>query len=300
LGPKLFILYLFDVEKKLPEDCNSYFYCDDGTVTTSHKIENVMQEKCQTIMNDLNEWFAEHSLFLNAEKTKIIRFHSYQNPIKQLSINLNGVDVQKGGSVKFLGVNLDENLNWKDHCQSLTSKLNSIAYQFKNLRQVLDEKELIAVYYANCESHLRYGVGLWGWSTGSKDVFVSQKNVLRSLLGLGYTASCKEHFKRLGILTLPGIFIFELCVYVFNNKCKFVSNESFHGVNTRQKNNLREKQFRLEVTRKSPNYLGIKLYNTLPKSIQESENLEDFKKSLKKYLSKKNIYDVAEFVIWHV
>ena len=173
MGPKLFLLYLYDVDSILPRDCSGYFYCDDGTVAVSGRNDCVLNSKCQLVLDNLNYWFAEHSLYLNAEETQIIRFHCYQNRVSQLDVDLDGVDVPGGGAVRFLGVTMDETLDWKEHCRNLISKLHSVAYQFRNLKQVLNEKDLVAIYYANCESRLRYGVGLWGWSPSSGDVFLA-------------------------------------------------------------------------------------------------------------------------------
>ena len=101
-------------------------------------------------------------------------------------------------------------------------------------------------------------------------------------------------------LTLPGLFVFELCVYVFNNKSKFLCNHEYHGVNTRQKDKFHEKPFRLEKTRRCPNYLGVKCFNGLPKTIKDCDNSHSFKKLLKSYLCEKVLYSVGEFVTWQV
>ncbi|KAJ8983752.1 hypothetical protein NQ317_017855 [Molorchus minor] len=72
----------------------------------------------------------------------------------ELNINNTPLPTTKD-NVKFLGLNLDKNLNWKYHCETLVSKLASVTYLFRNIRTVLCIDQLICLYYAQVESRLR-------------------------------------------------------------------------------------------------------------------------------------------------
>lgn len=45
--------------------------------------------------------------------------------------------------VKFLGLHLDENLNWRSHCDALVSKLSTYKHMFYNLRSVLKTRHTL-------------------------------------------------------------------------------------------------------------------------------------------------------------
>nr|CAH7729620.1 unnamed protein product [Callosobruchus chinensis] len=68
------------------------------------------------------------------------------------------------------------------------------------------------------------------------------------------------------------------------------------NINTRQKELLHVPFSRFNVTMKSPNIMGVKIYNALPDVIKSSSNMVYFKRSLKQFLLKKAYYSLAEFV----
>ena len=66
----------------------------------------------------INQWFTSNKLSLNATKTKKIFFHKPSKKGDALLIlpKLTSDHVtERQVFVKFLGVLLDENLNWKEH-----------------------------------------------------------------------------------------------------------------------------------------------------------------------------------------
>ena len=60
---------------------------------------------------------------------------------------------------------------------------------------------------------------------------------------------------------------------------KYLS-ERFHQLDTRQKNDLALPKCRLVTGQKAFAFRGVKMYNTLPKEIRETESLSVFKKRI--------------------
>ena len=62
-------------------------------------------------LKDLDNWLKSNKLTLNLEKTSYMVFSSR----KMLSINLllNNVEIEKAHTCKYLGIYLDDQLNWK-------------------------------------------------------------------------------------------------------------------------------------------------------------------------------------------
>lgn len=115
------------------------------------------------------------------------------------------------------------------------------------------------------------------------------------MTGILNTDSCKNIFKKYKILSLPSLFIYELCLYIFKNKDRFLYNKNVHAINTRQKHDFHIPFQRLNVTFNSPNSLGLKVYNKLPLDIKESSTFFEFKKRLKTYLADKCFYRLDEY-----
>ncbi|PSN30369.1 hypothetical protein C0J52_28371 [Blattella germanica] len=56
------------------------------------------------------------------------------------------------------------------------------------------------------------------------------------MVGLRHTESCKEHFIKMGIMSLPSLFIYELSIFLFNNRGRFTKVNTCHQYNTRSGN----------------------------------------------------------------
>ena len=76
-----------------------------------------------------------------------------------------------------------------------------------------------------------------------------------------------------------------MCVHIFKNKHKYSLNKDIQNAHTRQKNDIHVSFSRLTITNKSPNYLGLKMFNNLPYDLKQNNiNLYQFKKRIKLYL----------------
>ena len=87
----------------------------------SHKDKDCLTNIPDAELNKLSLWFRANRLSLNLKKTKFIVFKPCQkrtNQTIQLLINSQKIDQVK--ETVFLGVIMDENLNWKSeisHCR---------------------------------------------------------------------------------------------------------------------------------------------------------------------------------------
>lgn len=299
LGPVLFLLYINDI---ISSSNDAYFtlYADDTSLIISDKCDNTLKQKCESALLNLINWFNSISLFFNSDKTQLIRFHPSQNKTDDINLSIDTKDTfrinaSQDSNCKFLGLYLEPCLNWKTHCKFLSSKLSSVYFLFMNLKPILTTEQLIMLYYAQVESRLRYGICFWGDSTLSHDVFVNQKRILRSIAGVSSTHTCKGIFKHFKILTLYSLYIFEICLFVFNNKNKFLTNSNYHQINTRQKNNLHLPFSRLNITFKAPSRIGARIFNRLPNDIKSINKENIFKKKLKLFLVDKCLYNSLEY-----
>lgn len=296
LGPIFFILFINQFDNI---DSNTFFtaYADDISALISDKLDNVLTNSCNDLVKYINFWFSNHSLYLNPSKTKLMRFHHAQNKtVKELDIVLGEDRLSFNASAKFLGLYIDSNISWKAHCEYLIPKITSQSYVLRQLKTILTTEQLIQIYFANVDSRLRYGVCFWGWSPFSDDVFVAQKRCIRSLAGISPIQSCKQFFVKFNILTVPSLFIFELCLYVFSNSNKFKRNCDIHHINTRNSENLHTNLTKSKVAFRSPHNMGPLLFNKLPNDIKIIKTISQFKLKLKQFLVQKCFYRVDEYL----
>ena len=98
-------------------------FADNITLYYSHKNLRVL--RC-CIENDLSvviDWFRANSLTLNVQKTNLLLFSPKNGKQPKFEINIDYVIVKPVKETKFLGVILDNELNWAAHVKSLLTKM---------------------------------------------------------------------------------------------------------------------------------------------------------------------------------
>ena len=83
---------------------------------------------------------------------------------QSFKIILNNVDIKRVEYVKYLGVLLDNKLNWKAHVSGLCSKLSRVCGIFYKLRHYVPQNTMYLriVYFSLVQSHLQYSLINWG------------------------------------------------------------------------------------------------------------------------------------------
>jgi hypothetical protein len=148
------------------------------------------------------------------------------------------------------------------------------------------------------QSHLSYGIILWGNSSqyNIQRVLLLQKKAMRVICGLQYSESCKHAFKNMQILTVTGMYIYNLLVYFKMHSNDFKLNAVDHTYETRNKTGfLRPLKHRTALFEKSVTYSATRLYNMLPINVK-CLGLNDFKSKLFTFLVNHSFYCLNEFV----
>ena len=272
LGPVLYLIYVNDFTQCINK-CHVTKYADD-TSFLLRKLQNFdFESSAIEILNDVKVWFASHKLLMNEAKTNIVYFtNSSHDKNTTIQIVMEHLTLKSTDHTKFLGLHLDKELNWSVHINKLCNKLSSCLFALRIVKNKLEAKSLIQVYYAIFESHVRYGIIFWGNSskTNVNKILLIQKKAIRVLAGLQYNDSCKEYFVSLGIMTVISLYIYETLLFVKNNLSSLKQDEITHLYGTRGKQTfVRPQKHRTKIFERSVSYSGIKLYNSLPNSVKE-------------------------------
>ena len=128
--------------------------------------------------------------------------HLRNNLIFDLKIKLNGKRLSETDSFKYLRIQIDERLTWKQQVNYVALKLNKANAMLSKLRHVLDIKTLRSVYYAIFESHLCYASLVWAQNTNSvKRLHLLQKISLRIMFFQSRNSHTRPLFKMSKILS---------------------------------------------------------------------------------------------------
>lgn len=283
LGPLLFIIYVND----LPQNINSevFIYADDTSLLMKGAKNEIVSAR-QTVLESVETWFAVNKLKINNDKNQSLTFSTTKGEEKEV--------------INLLGLKVDSGLGWSEHIQSLCGTLSRALYAIRKIKNVSTHNATRCAYYANFHSVATYGISVWGASSELERVLVLQKSAVRILCGLGYRDSCREFFKREGILTVVSVYILSVVRLVHQSSPKLTRGVDLHNYNTRQKEKFVIPKHRLKLTQQSANFNGLKFYNHLPNSLKQLSD-KKFKTAVKKILLKTTIYNISEyFGISHV
>jgi hypothetical protein len=149
--------------------------------------------------------------------------------------------------------------------------------------------------FAYFHSIASYRIIFWGNSSYSKKIFTLEKRIIRIMVSAHPRTSCRRLFKKLEIFTVPSQYIYLLMSFFIGNQEKFHTNSSVHNINTRNKHHLHRPVASLSCFQKGASYSGIRIFNSLPRSITDLKNEKtQFKVALKKFLNAHSFYSVDE------
>ena len=295
LGPLIFLIFVNDMRLHLT-DVDSVQFANDTTIVFGHPNENYLKYCVERELAILGDWFRANKLTLNVDKSVFLMFNRKgQGNINQLKLGDSLID--RVSTTKFLGVWLDDQLNWKTHLNKLLSKLKCGLGMLQRSKELLSYKAKKLLYYGQVQSHLCYGLGVWGpmLSPGQiTQLCTIQRKCVRMI---DSSVPTSEAFKKLQILTVSDMINLEqgklgnklcngllpsvltrLMMHDFNN-CTIVKN---HSYKPRQKDIPNRPNAKLNLYRKSFLYQAIACYSKLDKKLRDSPTIFSFSKKLKK------------------
>ncbi len=89
-------------------------FADDSIAHYSSKSKHELEETVNSELHYLCNWFKVKKLSLNIEKTNHLAIGRSQSR-NNYSIYMDGAEIPRGTHVKFLGIFVDDQLNWYEH-----------------------------------------------------------------------------------------------------------------------------------------------------------------------------------------
>lgn len=293
LGPILFLLYANDLAEGFESGLVCQ-YADDTSVVFAGDSIVSLSRGCTGAVAEMQQWCSDNHLVLNNNKTGLVVFSKSFNSTESPYINLSGKSIPVVDHIRFLGVHLDSTLNYEHHIGSLVSRLNSYCSLIRRLKDVLTTKTLLTFYYAQIQSIISYGICFWGSSTHAMEVFITQKRIIRCMLGLHPRTSCASYFSQYGVLTVPSLYFASLVLFVKKNPTLFNINRDHYSadmnIKTRHGTCLSIPSHKSTFFEKGPYYRAVKAYYMLPSDIKQMESVVHFKKKLDHWLLFKCFY----------
>jgi len=201
------------------------------------------------------------------------------------SLSCSCPSVEEVGEFKYLGVTLDQRLNWKSHASNLKIQIRRNIRKFYFLRNICDQNLLKSLYYALIHSRLQYSLECWGGATADaiKSLITTQNYFLRIITSSSKFASSFPLYRQHNILPLRHLFIFKVLRMFYKRSGNSISH-SVYNTRSAVKGNLKTPKVNLSWYTRSYLFLGPKIYNLLPDDLKNCSKIKVYTKNLKSWL----------------
>ena len=297
LGPLLFLIYINDLPLAVQGSTVS-MYADDTSLC--HQALNMTQLN-GAINNDLKQldaWLQGNKLSLNVTKTHsmLITTKQKRNILKstdqnlELNIRDNELDVVQ--KTKYLGVQIDFSLDWKEQIKAVSAKVSRAIGFLKHAKKFLPRVTLENLYTGIVEPHFRYCCSVWG-CCGSSEIKQLQKlqnRAARIVTNSSFDSPSRPLIERLGWKAIEQLISNESKTMVFkslNGLAPQYLSSLFKRNSQCSTRCLRNTETDLRVPKKTSangqkcfSFRGAKLWNSLSAESKKASSLNSFKTSI--------------------
>ena len=299
LGPLLFILYINDFSN-VSDILYYVLFADDTNVFLTgrdiHKLINTMQQE----RLKLHTWLLCNKLTLNISKTHYIIFHRAKHKKYEINIEINKIVIEQVKYTKFLGVIIDDNLDWSNHISYINSKIAKGVGIICRAKKYFSITALIQLYNAFIYPYLIYCVEVWGnaLSIHLTPLLKIQNKILRIITYTHHHVNNDQLYYNTGILPLKilvkqriGLLMHKMANGNVTKPLQnlYQCNKNVHHHFTRQTNHLHSMRGNNEFIYRTFVFQSVFIWNTVIQNININVSYERFKHLLKDFLLSNDI-----------
>lgn len=258
----------------------------------------ILIERVNEELSSVAHWFQLNKLTLNVKKCNFMIFCNTNKyyPRELAKILINGVEILQVQSTKFLGVMLDERLNWSTHIDLVCKRSTKMLGILRKVCPLIHSSAYLTLYYSFLFPYINYCNIVWAatYPTYLKKLFILQKRFLRMISHSSRYAPSAPIFSKYQLLPIDKVNVFQTCLFLhkfiyrkqdltFNNF--FISTSDVHTYQTRLCNSSLFLPFsRTSSHQFNISFRGPKLWNKLSLSLRSMPSYFLFKMQLKALL----------------
>ena len=160
-------------------------YADDANIILTGSTINEIEQQFNELAKVLVEWVSLNGLSLNVRKTNYMLFSCHKTvDYDNFTPKIAGRTIEKKSTARFLGILIDDKLNWIRHVASIKAKMSryiGVLYKLKGTLPISARKNL---YHSFVQSHINYCSLVWGLSSKNniEMIFRTQKKAVRATI----------------------------------------------------------------------------------------------------------------------
>ncbi len=301
LGPLLFLLYINDLCLASPR-LFSIIFADDTNMFVSGKNPHQLATIMNSELEKVTTWLKVNKLSLNIEKTHYILFSGKRKKSQNVMIKIDGKEIVKTTSTKFLGIQIDEHLTWNNHILNIGNKMAKGLGIIYKAKQLVNSNTIRLLYYSFIYPYLIYCNHVWGntYKTSLNPVKSIQKRAVK-LIGNKYVEENDDEdenneireFKDQKLLPLAKVNTLQIATFMYRYSHSllpncfdtiFQKNNNQHGYYTRHRNDMRTPKHHTNYVKYSIRHTGPQIWNSVPADIKCLPNIHAFKAKMKTHL----------------
>ena len=154
LGPLLFLLYINDLSAACKFFSPILFAVVTNLFFSGTNME-IMEKEINEELIHISLWLKINKLSLNVKKTHYMVF-TKSRIIHDLNIKIDNESIDEIEKTKFLGVIIDNKLNWEENIAYIAGKLSRGIGMIIKARHYLNKDALLSLYYGFIYPYLTY------------------------------------------------------------------------------------------------------------------------------------------------
>ena len=295
LGPLLFLCYVNDMP--ISVKCKLLLYADDSALIISGFDPKEIAKELSKELESCRQWLIDNKLSLHLGKTEAILFGSKRKlrRVNSFTVKCGEIQIKKVNSVKYLGLQIDNDLSGTSVIESIINKCNTRLKFLYRYKDILNKESRKTLCTALIQCNFDYSC--CSWFPGINETFkkklqVMQNKMIRFILRLENRSHIgNAELVDAGFLNVPDrVKQLQLGhVFKIRNKTspKYLT-ENFVKLNENSNRiETRAKAYNFQVPRISTNtfvYSAIKEWNSLSNLIKDIKGEQSFKENVKKFL----------------
>ena len=244
-------------------------------------------------LQEISAWLKVNKLSLNIKKTHYMLFSNKKLKEDRLfEINIDGKLIDMVENTKFLGVYIDNKLNWKKHISHISGKVARGLGVILKARRVLNSNSLKTLYFSFIYPFFIYCNHVWGctYETNLRPLITLQKTCIRIISSSKYRAHTDPLFKKLDLLKLVDINTYLIGKFMYRCHKRdvpelftgiFISIQDVHNHDTRQRKQLYCPKINTNLGKTKFSYRGPHVWNRIINKIDPNTSEFIFSKSLR-------------------
>ena len=185
-------------------------FADNTALYTVNTDLKVLISSVKVKIQQLFKWCICNKLTINIDKTYFVLFHTVNKLVPDgfTEIATTHMTIKQATEMKYLGLVLDDILNYNEHIQSICNSLLKYFGIFNHIKHKVNKTTARQLYFAFVFSRIKYDIEIYGNCSerNVNKIQTMQNKLLKLLLQLDILTATNILHKNLNILKINDLY----------------------------------------------------------------------------------------------